>query len=70
MGFALSVDSVDSNDIIEYSFDNSTVHGILAPFTVRNGVTFDSRAQSRIWFRRQTAGDAVIVYVEAWRFEC
>lgn len=67
VGIALLVESSDATDIIEYSFDSTTVHGDLSPTLPSQGIIFDNRSQSKVWFRRKTAGAAVTVRVEAWR---
>jgi len=55
--------------IVEYSFNGSTVHGVLdgtATSTTRV-INFDNRQQSLIWFRLRvgSAGPAVVT-VTAW----
>ena len=69
VGLALMVESNNSDDIIQYSFDGETVHGDMRPLFPSEAIIFDNRAQSKVWFRRATPGDAVIVRVEAWRYE-
>ena len=68
-GIALMVESNNSSDVIEYSFDGETVHGDMTPLLPSEAMMFDGRAQNKIWFRRATPGDSVIVRVEAWRYE-
>lgn len=69
VGIALMVESNNSDDIIQYSFDGETVHGDMRPLFPSEAIIFDNRAQSKVWFRRATPGDAVTVRVEAWRYE-
>ena len=69
VGLAVMVESNDSSDIVQYSFDGETVHGDMRPTFPSEAIIFDNRAQSKIWFRRATPGVAVIVRVEAWRYE-
>lgn len=51
-------------NVIEYSFDGSTVHGDLDPGDASAGLTFDSRVESKVWFRY--VGGSSVVRVEAW----
>lgn len=53
-------------DIIQYSFDGTTVHGDLVPGTPAAGLAFDNRVESAIFFRLAIAGSGVLVRVEAW----
>jgi len=68
-GIALMVESNDSSDIIQYSFDGETVHGDMRPLFPSEAIIFDNRFQNQIWFRRETAGSPVLVRVEAWRHD-
>lgn len=63
------VESNDVTDVIQYSFDGETVHGDMTPTMPSEGIVFDNRFQNKVWFRRVTPGDAVLVRVEAWRNE-
>jgi len=65
-GFLLMVDSTDVNDIILYSFDGITVHGNLSPTKPNEGLAFDQRHESRVYFARRSGSGAVLVRVEAW----
>jgi hypothetical protein len=67
IGFGLVVESSDTTDVIEYSFDGQTVHGDLTPGTPTEAIMFDNRSQCQVWFRRFTVGSPVIVRIEAWR---
>ena len=69
VGIALMVESDDSSNVVQYSFDGSTVHGDMTPLMPSEAIIFDNRVNSKIWFRRATAGTAVTVRVEAWRNE-
>ena len=69
IGLALLVESNDSNDVVQYSFDGKEVHGDLTPLLPSEGIIFDNRFENSIWFRRVFAGNAVIVRVEAWRHD-
>jgi len=69
VGIALMVESNNSADVIEYSFDGETVHGDMTPKMPSEAIIFDNRAQSKIWFRRVIPGIPVLVRVEAWRNE-
>lgn len=51
-------------DVIEYSFDGSTVHGDLDPSDESIGLTFNNRLESKVWFR--SPGAPQNVRVEAW----
>ena len=70
VGIALMIESDDPTDVIEYSFEggpDATVHGDMTPLKSSEAIIFDNRFQSKIWFRRATAGKQVLVRVEAWR---
>ena len=68
-GFSIMVESVNDTDVVQYSFDGSTVHGDLTPGFSSQSLVFDERRANRIWFRLETEGDPVLVRVEAWRNE-
>jgi hypothetical protein len=72
VGIAVMVESNDPTDVIEYSFGNGPdgqkqVHGDMTPLMPSEGIIFDNRSESKIWFRRATAGKAVLVRIESWR---
>lgn len=69
VGIALMVESNDSSDIVQYSFDGETVHGDMRPLFPSEAVVFDNRAQSKVWFRRASSGGPVTVRIESWRYE-
>jgi len=69
VGIALMVESDLPEDVIQYSFDGETVHGDMTPRLPSEAIIFDNRFQSKVWFRRATPGDPVLVRVEAWRNE-
>ena len=50
--------------VIQYSFDGSTLHGDLNPSDESKGLTFDSRIESKMWFRAVDGYGPV--RVEAW----
>ena len=52
-------------NVVEYSFDGSTVHGDLNPSDTSKDMIFDYRTESKIWFRY--SGGSSTVRVEAWR---
>jgi hypothetical protein len=62
----LMVDSTDPLEIIEYSFDSVTVAGTLSPTKPSAALAFDQRRESGLWLRLKTAGDPVVVRIEAW----
>lgn len=51
--------------LIEYSFNGNTLHGDLTPNTPSQGVIFDQRRVTAIWFRSPDGG-ANKVRIEAW----
>jgi len=69
VGLALLVESNETTDIIEYSFNSTDVHGDLSPTLPSEGIIFDNRIESKIWFRRAVAGSPVTVRIEAWRHD-
>lgn len=66
LGIALSVESNDPTDIIQYSFDGVNVHGDMTPFQSSEGIIFDNRFEDDIWFRRAAPGNSVLVRLEVW----
>lgn len=69
IGIALMVEDDDSANIIQYSFDGTTVHGDMRPRFPSEAIIFDNRMHNRVWFRRTTPGSAVLVRIEAWRHD-
>lgn len=71
VGIAIMVESNDPTDVVEYSFDGDNpsqpVHGDMTPLMPSEGIIFDNRSESKIWFRCKTAGKSVLVRIEAWR---
>ena len=60
----------NATDIVEYSFNGTTVHGDLVPFTPSASLVFDNRVASLIWFRlKPGATGPVDIRVEAWSKE-
>jgi hypothetical protein len=56
-----------STNVIEYSFNGTTVHGELNPTEPSAGMVFDNRVISLIWFRVQAGSTGPItVSVQAW----
>lgn len=51
-------------NIVEYSFDGSTVHGDLDPSDESVILTFNNRVEDKVWFRY--SGGTSTVRVEAW----
>ena len=68
-GIALMVQSNVTTDAIEYSFNGTDVHGDMVPNFPSAAIIFDNRHHNRIYFRRASNGDPVLVRVEAWRSE-
>ncbi len=67
-GIALLNESKKEGDIVEYSFDGTTVHGDLSATLASAGIIFDHRHENTIWFRLKTlVTPAVIVRLETWR---
>lgn len=69
IGIALMVESNNSADVIQYSFDGETVHGDMTPLMPSEAIIFDNRFVNKVWFRRATPGEPVLVRVESWRNE-
>lgn len=65
-GLILLVESTSSLDIIEYSFDGTTVHGDLTPGTPSQGISFDNRHECTVFLRRSFEGGDVTVRIESW----
>ena len=65
-GISLINTSILFGDVVEYSFDGSTLHGDLNPTLPSAALSFDNRYESKIWFRLQSSGTPVIIRVEAW----
>lgn len=57
----------DSNNIIEYSFNGTTVHGDMIPQTPSSALVFDNRVVSTIWFRLKSGSSGPVnIRIEAW----
>jgi len=57
----------DTADILEYSFNGTTVHGELNPALLSNGLAFDNRVICLIWFRIKSGSSGPIsIRVDAW----
>jgi len=69
VGLALLVESNDPNDVVQYSFNGTEVHGDLTPLLPSEGIVFDNRFENNVWFRRVTPGSPVTVRVEAWQHD-
>lgn len=61
--FSFSMMNEGAN-VVEYSFNGNTLHGDMTPGTPTQGLFFDNRRVSAIWFR--TVGGASRVRIEAW----
>jgi hypothetical protein len=66
-GLSLLVESFNSSDVIQYSFDGNEVHGDLTPGLPSAGIVFDTRHANKIWLRRVVGGYPVLVRIESWR---
>ena len=69
VGLALLVESDDSDDVVQYSFDGEEIHGDLTPLLPSEGIVFDNRYENNVWFRRATPGSPVTVRIEAWQHD-
>lgn len=57
----------NATDIVEYSFNGTTVHGDMIPYTPSASLVFDNRITNSIWFRlKPGATGPVNIRVEAW----
>lgn len=57
----------ETSDKVEYSFNGVDVHGELAYGTPSQGISFDNRAVSLIWFRLKSgSAGPITVSVQAW----
>lgn len=63
MGVIIANEATLADKIVEYSFDGTNSHGEV---NTNIGFSFDSRKESKIWFRLKEEGNAIIVRVEAW----
>ena len=65
LSFCLCLES--GTGVVEYSFNGADVHGDLEIGTPTEGIFFDNRMVSKIWFRAKTAGGiGASVRVEGW----
>ena len=71
IGLALMIESTNSDDIVQYSFDGITVHGDMRATYPSESLMFDNRFVDSIWFRLapEGRGVSVITRIEAWRFD-
>lgn len=59
--------SIDPKQIIEYSFNGTTVHGDMVPLTPSSTLVFDNRTICFIWFRLKSGSIGPIdIRIEAW----
>lgn len=67
-GVIFNVQGVGGANVIEYSFNGTTVHGELSQVSASNRyfLTFNNREISMIWFRVQSGSSSATVTVEAW----
>ena len=63
----LRFDIVSGSGIVSYSFNGSTIHGILTPSTTYNTLTFLNRNNKLIWFITSTSTS--VIRVEAYKVE-
>lgn len=54
-----------ATNIIEYSFNGTTVHGDLDPSTASAGIIFDNRGECCVYLRLKS-GTTADVRIEAW----
>jgi len=60
-------EETSATNVVEYSFNGTTVHGELDPTLPSRGVAFDNRAVSLIWFRLKSGSSGpVTVRIDAW----
>lgn len=69
VGLALLVESNNALDAVQYSFDGDEVHGDLTPLLPSEGIVFDNRFESNVWFRLVNGGRTALVRIEAWQHE-
>jgi hypothetical protein len=59
-----------TGQVVEYSFNGTTVHGVLdgtsAPISTTRVVMFNNRVVSLIWFRVKAGSSSAVVTVTAW----
>lgn len=68
-GLSFINEGTSTSNSVEYSFDGINVHGDLVPTTPSQGLVFDVRVISLIWFRlKQGSTGPVTIRVEAWGF--
>ena len=67
-GLSIVAESTNCTDVIEYSFNGDTVHGDLTP-GFSGAFIWDDRRECKIFFRRKTEGNSVVVRLEVWRNE-
>lgn len=69
-GIALLNEATQPGNVVEYSFDGTTVHGDLSPGLASAGIIFDNRHENTIWFRLKTTVPLpVTIRLETWRTE-
>ena len=67
-GVVFNIQGVGGSNVIEYSFNGTTVHGELSQVSANNRffLTYPNRQMSMIWFRVQSGSSSATVTVEAW----
>ena len=66
--YGLMLTNESTGQIVEYSFNGRTVHGVLDGTTgsTTRSVTFINRQVSLIWFRLKSGGGPANITVTAW----
>lgn len=60
-------EETSSSQVVEYSFNGSTVHGELDPSLPSRGLVFDNRQISMIWLRVKSGSTGPItIRIDAW----
>ena len=68
IGFLISLENGSDNDVVEYSFNGTAVHGRMKVNTITSALAFDNRVQTKIYFRKPVGPSASIdVRLEVWK---
>lgn len=59
---------LESDGVVEYSFNGNTLHGDMDFNAATKGIVFDNRTITKIWFRRVSGTAPLTVRIESWGY--
>lgn len=68
-GIMLLNEGTAATQVIEVSFNGTTVHAELDPTLPSRGLVFDNRVVSMIWFRIKSGSTSSTISINAWSIQ-